>query len=250
MKTLSVATFIWVVGTNLLMAQQEPNMNQTTRDLINTRGLLLPSSNTTTLFGIKAPKGDVVGDPYIDANWQIGNCKLYRKVGLPGREGDSISNVPLRYDLYSNELEINVNNDKEVRVIGADLLAMFSVRSPKNRVFVNAREFKSEEPIGGFLEILMTGVRLSLFEHQKLSIIKPTYNEALSSGSRDTKIVKTPQYYYLRGRTIYKLGTSKKKILEAMPDRADDVEAFIKSNDLNLKDRADLIKIVDYYNSL
>ncbi|MCU0339428.1 MAG: hypothetical protein MUE30_06065 [Spirosomaceae bacterium] len=250
MKVAATIAFLCTCCALDSTAQQEAVMNQTTRDLINMRGLLLPSSNTTTLFGIKVPKGDVVGDPYIDVNWQKGDCKLYRKIGPPGREGDSISNVPLRYDLYSQELEIKVDNSAEVRVIGSDMLAMFTTNTPVPRMYLNTREFKSEDELKGFVEVVKMGARLSLFEYPKLTIIKPTYNEALSSGSRDTKITKTPQYYYLRGRTLFKLGTSKKKILEAMPDRADDVEKFIKANDFDLKSRAALIQIVDYYNSL
>ena len=80
--------------------------------------------------------------------------------------------------------------------------------------------------------------------------IKPSYNEAMSLGSKDTKIVKNRQYYVVKGNTVVQIGSSKKKLLDAMADRADDVEAFIKSNDLSLKSRSDITKIFAYYNNL
>jgi hypothetical protein len=251
MKAIKVIILLFFTCFSLVFAQQSNEaLMQTTRDAINLRGLVIPTNGSSmALFGIKGAKGDVVGDPYLDSAWQKGNIKLLRKIGPPGREGDSISNVSLRLDLWANELEIKVDNEKDIRVVGADMIALFTFNTPSERVFVNTKGFNCEDELKGFIEIIEAG-RLSLLAYTKLNIIKPTYNEAMNTGSKDTKISKNNQFYYLKGLTLYRLGSTKKKLLEAMPDRADDIEKFLKTNDLSLKNREDLGKIFAYYNSL
>jgi len=45
-----------------------------------------------------------------------------------------------------------------------------------------------------------------------------------------------------------RLNTNKKEILELMSDKKTEVEAFIKQNDLSVKDRVDLLQIFKFYN--
>lgn len=230
------------------MAQQ---MTATTRDAINREGLAVMAATNTSLafFDIKGPKGGVLGDSYLDSTWALGSVKLFQKIGAPGREGDSIANVPLRLDLYTNELELKANDAKDIRAVKGNQIRFFTLESPQRRIFLNARSFRSEDDLQGFVE-LVAGGRISLVEFTKLNIIKPNFNEALSVGSKDTKLVKTSQYYVVKGNTLFPLNTSKKKVLDALADRADDVEKFIKTNSLNLKSRTDLAKVFEYYNNL
>jgi hypothetical protein len=217
--------------------------------MINLGGMRIPANGNGTLFGIKGPKGAVVGDPYLDSTWHIGSIKLFQKIGPPGREGDSIANVPLRLDLHANELEVQVNNSKEIRAVSGNQVRFFTIEGTERRIFMSTRQFRSEDNLQGFVELVQQG-RLSLVEYGKLNIIKPSYNEALGTGTKDIKIVKVTQYYVVRGNTLFHIGSSKKKLLEAMGDRADDVEKFIKTNDISLKSRTDLAKVFAYYNRL
>jgi hypothetical protein len=233
------------------IAQQTDNqLTNTARDLINLSGFKINANNANTgLFDIKGPKGNVVGNPYFDSTWQTGSIKLYKKIGPPGREGDSIGNVPLRLDLFVNELEIKIASANDVRVLAGDYIRFFTLEGPERRIFLNVNQFRSEDNMKGFVELIKGG-RLSLVELTKLSIIKPNYNEAMSLGSKDTKIVKSNQYFVVKGNTLISIGTSKKKLLDAMADRADDVDEFIKTNKLSLKSRPDITKVFAYYNSL
>ncbi len=249
MSKIIAAFLLSAVALSSLAQQTGGQLTETTRDVFNRGGLTFNSTTSFVFLGVKSPKGDVVGATYLDSTWQAGSIKLYQKVGPPGREGDSISNVPLRLDLYTNELEISAGEAKDIRAVNGNQVRFFTMTAPERRIFLNVKEFRSEDKLTGFVELVKAG-RLSLVELTKLSIIKPSYNEAMSLGSKDTKIVKNRQYYVVKGNTLVQIGTSKKKLLDAMADRADDVEAFIKSNDLSLKSRSDIMKIFAYYNNL
>lgn len=242
--------FFFLAGwASVAVAQNTTNgMSNVARDMMNTEGLKVPLNANVGLFGIKGPRGEVVGNPYLDSTWKEGSIKLFQKIGPPGREGDSIANVPIRLDLYANEVEIKTPAN-EIRAVSGSMVRFFTIEGIERRVFMNARQFRAEEPVQGFMELIASG-RISLVEYTKLNIIKPSFNEALGTGSRDTKISKSPQYFAVRGNTLFQIGTSKKKLLEALGDRADDVEKFIKTNDLSMKSRADMAKIFAYYNNL
>lgn len=242
--------FFFLAGwVSVAVAQNTSNgMSNIARDMMNTNGLKVPLNANVGLFGIKGPRGEVVGNPYLDSTWQEGSIKLFKKIGPPGREGDSIANVPIRLDLYTNEVEIKTQA-KEIRAVNGNMVRFFTIEGVERRVFMNALQFRADEPIQGFMELIAAG-RISLVEYTKLNIVKPTYNEALGTGSRDTKIAKNAQFYAVKGNTLFQIGTSKKKLLEALGDRADDVEKYIKTNDLSVKSRADMGKIFAYYNSL
>ncbi len=230
--------------------QTDSQLTNTARDLINLNGFKINANNVNTgLFGIKGPKGNLIGDPYLDSTWRTGSIKLYKKIGPPGREGDSIANVPLRLDLFVNELEIQIPSTNDTRVLAGDYIRFFTLEGLERRIFLNVNQFRSEDNMKGFVELIKAG-RLSLVELTKLSIIKPTYNDAMALGTKDTKIVKNSQYFVVKGNTLISIGTSKKKLLDAMADRADDVEEFIKTNKLSLKSRSDITKVFAYYNSL
>ena len=248
-QKLLLLVFSGFVSITSFSQSSNGELSNVTRDMINLGGMRIPANGNGTLFGIKGPRGNVIGNPYLDSAWHVGSIKLFQKIGPPGREGDSISNVPLRLDLHSNELEVQVNNAKEIRAVSGNQNRFFTIEGANRRVFMSTRQFRSEDNLQGFVELISAG-RISLVEYSKLNIIKPSYNEALGTGSKDTKITKSNQFYVVKGNTLFPIGTSKKKLLEAMGDRADDVENFIKSNDISLKSRADMAKLFMYYNSL
>jgi hypothetical protein len=248
-KKLSILIFMGLLSLSSLAQSTGNELSNVTRDMINLGGMRIPANGNGTLFGIKGPRGNIVGDPYLDSTWHVGSIKLFQKIGPPGREGDSIANVPLRLDLHANELEVKITNSNEIRAVSGQQVRFFTIEGNERRVFMSTRQFRSEDNLSGFVELVASG-RLSLVEYGKLNIIKPSYNEALGTGTKDTKITKSLQYYVVKGNTLFHIGTSKKKLLETMGDRTDDVEKFIKTNDLSLKSRADLSKIFAYYNSL
>jgi hypothetical protein len=244
-----VFSFLFVLLSVSAFSQNSNEMSNVTRDMINLGGMKVPTNANVGFFGIKGPKGSLVGDPYLDSAWQQGSIKLFQKIGPPGREGDSIANVPIRLDLQNNELEVRINASNEVRVVSGHQIRFFTIEGNERRIFMNTKQFRSEDNLAGFVELVKAG-RLSLVEYIKLNIIKPSYNEALGTGNKDTKITKSNQYYAVKGNTLFHIGTSKKKLLEALADRADDVEKFIKTNNISLKSREDMGKVFAYYNTL
>jgi hypothetical protein len=230
----------------------QSTITQTTKDILNTGGSLFGVNGATAARTFTNDIGNVIGSQLLDTVWREATIKLYKKIGTPGRETDSINSVPVRYDLYNNDFEVMINSKNDIRGLNGKYVRNFTLfygleRIPK--VFLNVAEYKSNEPIIGFMELLAGG-KTTLLEHTKLFVSKPTFNAALNTGTKDTKIVKIPQYFYLKNNEIFKLTNTKKKIIEAFADKEADVKKWLDSNDINFKNSADLARLFAFYNTL
>lgn len=228
---------------------QAPMMN-TTRDQINLNGLRIPTSGT--MWGVASSEnGEVVGNTYLDTTWTKGNLKLYDPIQpVGGKAVDTLSGLAMRYNVYFNEIEILLNTYKDVKALQGEKIKAFSLEEKgKTQSFVNIQQYDMDKASKGFYEILAPG-KLTLAALYKTSVRKPTYNAAFEVGSKDTKISMQEDFYVLQNGKAEKIKQNKKGILDLMKDKSKEIEAFLKVNDLDLKERSNLTRVFERYNSL
>jgi len=185
--------------------------------------------NNEMMFGIPLPEGKVIGDTYLSTEWKRSVILLYDKNKL-------IEGFPARYDIKADELD--VKGASGVKVLeGRKVKSFMWMDSSRTDpyYFVNAKEFKVDGvPLIGFYEVLVDG-NAPLFKKMNITIKKADYNVTLAMGSRDDKILKNPAYYLADGNTAYEIPNSKKKFLQLLKSKADEVESYMESNGLSLK---------------
>ena len=93
----------------------------------------------------------------------------------------------------------------------------------------------------------MVDDEIKLLKRIFLSVKKPTYNQALDVGSKNSKILKEEEYYIAVDNSLTKL-KSKKDIGEALPKYKAKTEAFIKNNKVKFNTENDLIALIEYCN--
>ncbi|MFZ6011197.1 MAG: hypothetical protein ACOYXT_12695, partial [Bacteroidota bacterium] len=91
---------------------------------------------------------------------------------------------------------------------------------------------------------------LTLFKQTVIRIKKADYNAALNVGSRDDKMIRTEELYFLHQHKLSKAPSSKKKLMAFFGDRAIELAQFIDANSLVISNESHLNKIVERYNSL
>lgn len=201
--------------------------------------------NGEMLYGIPLPEGKVVGDTYLDGRWKNTAILLYEKNKM-------IEGFLARYDIYLNELEIKVRDG--IKVLKGDKVKSFVWLDSVNRApdyFVNAKDLKSEGNVAltGFFQVLTEG-SVPLLKRTSFDVKKADYNIQFNVGSHDDKIVKKHDFYMLRGNQVIELPSAKKKMLPLFSDKADDIEKFMKDNDLSANKEEHLKIIFNHYNSL
>jgi hypothetical protein len=204
----------------------------------------LSGSSMTNLdnvtYGLPAPPGQVLGDVYIDPVWNIGNIML--------QSGVVLERYNVRYDLKSQMLEIQTA--KQVKLLDYKMIKTVIWKDDiTTRLFVSAASYKFENTaLVGILEVLSDGNK-PLLRRTTMHVKQPDYVPALDVGSRDAKIYKKTALYYSVGSDLHEV-KGKKAVLQALGDKATEMESFIETNDLGTKSERDLVRIFDYYNSL
>jgi hypothetical protein len=197
------------------------------------------------LYGIPLPEGKVVGDTYLDTSWRVSSILLYEKDKM-------IEGYPTRYDIYRDEMEIKAKNG--IKVLKGNKIKSFvwiDSLTRKPVFFVNAQDYKNKNdvPFTGFFEVLTEG-DIPLFKRTYIDIKKADYNIQFNVGSQDDKILKKREYYALKDKDIIEIPTSKKKLLPFFEDKAEELEKFMKDNDLSASKEEDLKLLFQRYNEL
>jgi len=196
------------------------------------------------LYGIPLPEGKVVGDTYLSTEWKRSVILLYDNNKL-------IEGFPVRYDIKSDDLEVKGRSDIKV-LEGRKIKSFMWIDSSRSEpyYFVNAKDFKvGGVPLTGFFEVLADG-NSPLFKKVNISVKKADYNVTLNMGSRDDKILKNSTYYFADGNRVSEIPGSKKKFLQLLKSKADEVESYMDENGLSIKKEEELVAIFKYYNSL
>lgn len=201
---------------------------------------------TTDLFNglpIVRPPAEFVGDIYFNSQWGPATVILYEN-------GDTIKGFDVRYNIYFDEIDFRTQNGE--RALVTSKVKSFTLQDSLTRQsteFVNSQEYTIEGvPLIGLFEVLVNG-RVPLFKRHTLIVKDPDYHPALNAGSRDIRIFKHSDYYAAFGKEL-SLVKGKKKVLASFGDKAQAVEAYIKTNKILVFEQNGLIRVFEFYNSL
>lgn len=247
MKNIFLIIF-FLSSINANLSAQTAKMAASTWDRLSTSNTfsMKSTANSSFLESIPPPQSEVIGTQYYDSAWAEGRIVLFN---------DSMiyTNLQVRLDLKSNNLEIKQSG--KIRIVESRKINYFSLLPEKvatPKIFVNTQNFKKEDDIRGFFEVLSTNGKLVLFLHKKFWLKKPTYVTAFDVGSRDSKIYHLENLYYGKQNEdkVYELKANKKNLLKIMEDKQEAIEAYFKEKSPNLKSQKDLVSLFSYYNGL
>jgi hypothetical protein len=217
-----------------------PNVRAT--NTLEDLGNLTPNE---VLYGIPLPPKQLLGDAYLNPEWQSANILLFTRETL-------LEGYPVRYDLLKDELEVKSKNG--IKVLEGKRVKSFvwmdsATRKPE--YFINASQYTDSDKLKmtGFFEVLADG-KFPLLSKPTATIREADYNVQFNVGSRDDKIVKKQTLYFVKDGVAYEVPKSRKKFLAIFGDDKPKVEEFVKINTLDTSDKDHVKRIFIHYNSL
>ncbi|MBL7851342.1 MAG: hypothetical protein JNN04_10605 [Cyclobacteriaceae bacterium] len=186
---------------------------------------------------------EVEGDSYLWKNWSPGSLTLYR-------ENKTYEISGLKYDVLNFGLDIYFESDK-IKSLDGNLVQSFEYKDSVTQIphrFVNGKNFTRDgAPVRGFLEVLCWG-KVDVYAFTEATLLKPNYNVAIGSGSKNYQIYKKRVLLYSTATELRSL--SRKELETLWSERADEMKKFQKINKLNPSRERDLMLMVDYFNTL
>lgn len=244
------AAFIFCINA-LLPVLGQSEMTQSTRDNLN-YGNFTPNPQRTTIYGIDERKSNIKGDVYLDSAWHVGEVFFYPEVihRYDPNASDSVGGYKIRVEVVDYTVEFLIEN-KAKAVEESAIRRLVWMNGTDKITLVNTRQYGVSDGLKGYFELLSEG-KLTILKYTRITLLKPTYNIALDIGEKDYRILQKSDYYYLReGKNSKpeKFKFSKSSILDLMKDKKSSVEKYVEAERLNLKQEADLRRVLQFYNA-
>ncbi len=180
---------------------------------------------------------DIKGSPYLNDDWSVGIVKM--------ASGSTYKDMSLKFDQISGDL---IFKNREGKTMGfADRVNEFRLADKNNvsRLFRSGYKPADANSENSFYEVLYDGGTVLLKDPKKNIVEHRSYNSSTAVKS----IVETPAYYLQINGQLVKIKKDKKSILSALGNPAQ-LDKYIQDNKLNLKEDADLAKLMLYYDSI
>lgn len=186
----------------------------------------------------------VLGSPYLNAEYMFGKVEI---------ENEPTIETLIRYNVYHKELEMIYGGDTTA-VIRPFLVDHFILNSRRFIYSMFIEGSPDRESISAdYFEVLSNG-NLQLLAKHYTEIETNSYATNYGGGGGDGRdyFVHKSTIFYREGdkSAARKLNRKKKRILDLMADRKQDMSVYIKQSKLNLRKNEDLIKLFDHYNNL
>lgn len=179
---------------------------------------------------------NVEGSPYLRADWIEGVVKL--------QNGQSFKGIQLKYDQVADEL---LFSHKGQTLSFVQPVREFKLLTPeKEMLFRNGFKTPEKHSEKMFFEVLFDGGTKLIGRRSKQITESKEYNSATTT----RKFVPVESLFIIRDGSAVKIRKDKKSILSALSDKSNQLENYIKANNLNLKDEAGIVRLVEYYNSI
>jgi hypothetical protein len=172
----------------------------------------------------------VQGTKYLFAQWD-GNYIIQSIQGM-------------RYNL--NSLNYNLESKKLESLLTKD--SIFELRSSQiDFILANNKKFKviNEE----LYQELNTG-SFKIYKQFNVKVQEAFVNPMTKTESSPAQYVQVGKYFYFKNDVLVPFKLNKKEVLAMFKDKENEVKKFSSDKDFSFTDEADVIKMVNYYNTL
>lgn len=196
----------------------------------------------TTHNYTKGKSVPVNGNPYLEEDFLPGILEL--------NDGSKSDEVPLRYNIANDAFEVVQNTD--TLSLNQPYKLKKIIYDNKTFIFNPSLRSDAERKYNGFFELKVDG-KLSLYIKRNKDLMLDSFTSNYQGGSG------TKEYYYVDkvsyvGKFPDSSGfliKSKKSFLNQFKgSQKSEVKSFIKKNKIKFKDQDDIVKVVEFVNSI
>ena len=196
----------------------------------------------------------IKGNPYFLDLFVPGYVEI--KSGNTGKS-EVFKDVRLKYDVFSNALQAVLPQTKDTIQFSTTPVISFSLEMPTTGGAIVFKRFKEAQALDQNLREAFFAVlhespdgKVALVKRISKKKIDANFKGPYSAGQTYDEIIDETQYYVVANGSMQKVKLNRKSIVEALPNQADKLKAYIASQKLAMINEEDLVKVVSFYQSL
>lgn len=215
-------------------------------------GFLLGQRSTPTELRLDNLYGGEAVQVYDFRPRELEGSLYYSEEAMPGaiklHNGKKLTAEKILFNLESNALEIIT--DRGVFAVPGGAVEEFTLQGESALIrYISPTVLtggKGLEKID-FVRYELEGDP-SLLSGYEIEILRPNYVPALDAGSRNPKAIQKERFFLLADQELSLLPTRRKKAAEMLELYRPGVDTFLKKEGIDLKARADLIRLFQWLN--
>ncbi len=182
------------------------------------------------------------GSPYI-SNKFLPTTMYYGK--------ENVGKIYYRYNALNEEIEIKKTNSEDATIQGLSRDKEISILSNGKKMSFKTFTTSKNSTLNGYLTTIIDGKIYDLYKRNyvKFTEGKPAPNSFVKAVP--ARFAKFTEYYFQKEGTnrMDEIKLKNKQLLKLLDNsKKAELKAFLKKNDLNIKEEADLIKAFDFLN--
>lgn len=204
----------------------------------NTIGLNSAGGTREVFFKIKSEGAgralnydEIIGSPYLNKNFSI------------AKVANDYENAPVRYNTFTEEIEFQ-KNGTTLALPKEEKFSRIEIFSPKTTLV----HLDTQDDLSGYFFELVND-KTGLYKKIKTKFIDAVPAANSYATDRPASFKTLDPVYYIKTESGYiKKPKKVREITDAFPAKKDDIEKFVKSNNIKINKEEDLIKLVKFLN--
>lgn len=204
----------------------------------NTIGLTSGGGTREVFFKIKSEGAgralnydEIIGSPYLNKNFSI------------AKVANDYEKAPVRYNTFNDEIEFQ-KNGTTLALPKEEKFSRIEIFSPKMTLV----SLDTQDDLSGYF-IELVNDKTGLYKKIKTKFIDAVPAANSYATDRPASFKTLDPVYYIKTESGYIKKPKKiKEIAEAFPAKKDEIEKFVKSNNIKVNKEEDLIKLVKFLN--
>ena len=183
-------------------------------------------------------KSAVEGSVYLNSDFEEGEIFTSDAVRFTG--------IPMRYNAYQSEIEVLMPDNKIYILKNSDKIVKISLDS-SDLVFTKFVSKDGER--SGYLSLIYNG--MTTLYRRDYKVFKEGAPSNGIINEIPNKIIDRPKEYYVRiDAGLPCFFKTKKDLLERLESQSLKINQFLKREKINVRNEADLIKVMTYFDTL
>ncbi len=246
MKAISLAIFFLFSIASVFAQDNKVQDAMVFNSLQHSDGTPAKSQNTMSAYDLRYE--GTKGSKYFIDEWLSGEL-VFVKEGTKAPK-----TVPLKYDSHNKELLFKRSIGDSIIVSPAQITG-FILNDTKNNTSYPFVKFEGLKTEGGTVPVAYLMVlyknKTSLLKYVSKMMQKANYSGVSNVDRRYDAFLDNSEYFIQKpDGSLSRTKLKKNSIVNALDDKEEQIEAYIKKENLVFKSEYDLARVVDYYNSL